>query len=88
MRFSAHAITRFREQSGSKKSETKVENRLIKMFMHACEVRPRSNHVFDALLNHKASTIKYYRFSSWIFVVDGDMILTVYQSDNRRWEQK
>lgn len=86
MRFSGHAIDKFRERTGSKQSDQKVENRLIKMFNRSEKVRPKPKFRVDQLLNHNLKEVEYRKFDNFIFVVDGDMIVTVYRSDPNKWE--
>jgi hypothetical protein len=81
-----HAIKRFRERTGSKKSDDKIRTRLLTILSNAKEVRLKKKFRVAALLNHHLRDARYFQLGGFVLVVEGDCLSTIHRGEANRWE--
>jgi len=86
MRVSIHAIQRFRQRTGTNKTNKEIETRLLELFSKCKTARfKRKEDEVMALLNHHFQIANYFIRSNIVFVVSDDTILTIHNNEAKRW---
>jgi len=83
---SPHAIQRFRERTGSEKSDEKIRLKLLALWANAKEVKLKREYRAIALLNHGLREARYFRAGGFVLVIENDQISTVHNGEAGRWE--
>ena len=82
----AHAVERFRERTGTKKTEDQIKDKLIQMFSRAKETSFQKSFMnVVALLNHRCRPARYFYYNGWILVLEESEIMTIYEDRVRRF---
>ena len=86
---SAHAIERFRERTGCKKSDDQISKRLLRFLERSEEAELSKNYYkIVAIINHHFKVAKYYQFGEWVMVVEGNELKTIHRGEAKRWKKK
>ena len=81
-----HVIERFRQRTGSQRSEDHVKNKIIKMVQQAVPVEISKNYAAITLMNHGYTDVEYRRYFEWIFVVKENRVITMHKGETGRGE--
>mgnify|MGYP003418750951 FL=1 len=89
MKVSNHAIERFRERTGCKKSDISIQNKLLKFadLGKPAEFRTKG-YATLALINHNFERAEYLMYNDWILVIADDCIITIHENESKRWTIK
>lgn len=84
---SLHAIARFRERTGSKKSDATVCERLAERLSAAQEMALKPKFRVIELLAH-GTPAQYWRSHDIMFVVEAGLVITIHLGEADRWVPK
>lgn len=88
LKVSEHAIDRWIERSGSRKSRISIENSLMIMARDGSTVRPdprSKNTELVRLLRNRSRRALYVSHGTWVVVIENDWIVTVYMRERRQF---
>lgn len=89
IRISFHAMQRFREHTGSRRSNEHVYDKLLDMVTKSEVVEHKHPTFFlRSLLKHKYQKAQYRRYETFIFVLIDHLVATVYVNECDRWRRK
>ena len=80
-----HAVFRYRQRTGSSKSEIEIVNKLLLALKLSYEVELKPKYRATALLNHDFIEAKYFRYKEWILVLRGKELITIHEGTANRW---
>ena len=87
-----HAIDRYRERTGCKRSDTYIVEKLRDFFSKSIEVVLKKEFAAKTIINHNFNLARYFQFDQWIMVVefiDGrDVLRTIHTGQAKRWQLK
>ena len=82
-----HAILRYKQRTGSSKSDKVVEGKLLKALQKSYEVEIKDRFRINALLNNNLVEARYFRHGDWILVVRGTELITIHEGTAGRWSR-
>lgn len=82
-----HAIDRFKQRTGCKRSDDYVSRKIFSMMEKAEKTEfKESKFKVLALLNHGFQDAEYFKFRDFIFVVVDGTLKTIHRNEASRWE--
>lgn len=81
---SLHALSRYRERTGTQKSDQTVCNRITEQLMRAQPMRLKPEFMAIEMINHGIHA-NYWRLGDLMFVVENEVVVTVHRGEADRW---
>jgi hypothetical protein len=87
-----HAIDRYRERTGCKRSDSYIAEKLRDFFNRSVEVELKKRYAVKTIINHNFQLARYFQFDQWIMVVEfmngRDTLRTIHDGQAKRWQLK
>lgn len=84
-RISAHALSRYRERTGLKKSDASVINRIRERIERADEWKLKERFRLIELLAHGGQS-RFFKDRDMLFVIENETVITCHHGQADRWE--
>ena len=81
-----HAIDKYRERTGDKSSDDRIEEKIHLHFKTSKEVYLKPQYRAAAIINHNFKKANYFRSHQFILVVVDGYLKTIHLGDAKRWE--
>ena len=87
LQVSDHALSRFRERTGSKESDIQIANKLRDAVAKGEEMELLEQFRVKALLDHGFKDARYFKLGAGLVVVEGNIIVTMHNAEANRWRK-